>query len=325
MATTDVSEDVRWSIIVNCQHLSPKMLQLVIPHLLSPLPEEYLLINDSPCSYARVQEKVFQVLEKHGQIALLAKAENRPKFLYNISSEVLFDAIRRDKIYEMEPFVLSFIDRQTGVHQIHVRRMVVEAAWVLADLGNTEKAQDVISQVAESIDLSVSGSEWILGDILKGIHLLPSDYALHQIEKTWSSIQASDSVLSAHQCVEALEQIGTPEAIDMLARIAQEAVGQPRYILVPERALRAIQKVSPAGREDWLIRFLQQNDQDRGVVLRVIDMLGMTGNRQVLPMLQQYFENPPNERIRYFAFWAIHNIYKATNEVWYNSEESGCV
>ncbi len=325
MAKTDVSRDVRWSIVVTCQHLSSKTLQKVIPHLLSPLPYEYLLTNDSPCNYARIQEEAFQVLAKHRQIALLVKAENRPKFLYNISAEILFDVIRRDKIYEMEPFVVSFIERQTGVHQVHIRRMVVEAAWVLADLGNAEKAQEVINQIMERFDLSVSGNDWILGDILKGIHLLPSDYAIALIEKTWSNIQESDSVLIPLECVEALERIGTQEALDVLARIALETAGQQEYLLVSLQALRAIHKVSPVGREEWLIRFLQQNHQDRHVVLRVIDMLGMTGNRQALPIIQQYFENHPSEKTRFVAFWAIHNIYKSTNEVWYNGEEGGCV
>ncbi len=325
MATTDIAENVRRDVIFNCRHLLSKMLQNLIPHLLSPLPYEYLLTNNSPCNYARVQEEVFRLLAKQGHITLLAKAENQPKYIYDTSSEILFKAIRRDKIREMEPFVSTFIERRIGDDQVHVRRMVVEAAWVLADLGNTKIAQEVINQIAETIDLSVSGDDWILGDILNGINLLSPDYALGQIEKVWSKIETSNSVLIPTQCIEALEHIGTQKALDMLERIAQDTVGQPNHILEPERALRAIQMVSSVGREDWLIDFLKQNHQDRHIVLRVIDMLGMTGNRKVIPFLKPYCEDYPNERIRYVAFWAIHNIYKAMNEVWYNAEEVKCV
>ncbi|MEZ4620184.1 MAG: hypothetical protein R2867_32405 [Caldilineaceae bacterium] len=141
----EVPNDVRWNIEDNCEHLSSKLLQEAILHLLSPLPDDYLLTNNSPCDYANVQQEIFRVLAKHGQIALLARPENSPQFLYNTSSEVLFEIIRRDTVYEMESSILSLVEKRLSDRQIHTTRMVVEAAWVLADLGNTPKAQDVIN------------------------------------------------------------------------------------------------------------------------------------------------------------------------------------
>ncbi|MEZ4620182.1 MAG: hypothetical protein R2867_32395 [Caldilineaceae bacterium] len=123
------------------------------------------------------------------------------------------------------------------------------------------------------------------------------------------------------QCIEALERIGIQQALDMLAQITQETIGNPKYILVPERALRAIQMISAKGREDWLMRFLDQDIEDYSIVNRIIGMLGTTGNRKVLPTVQQYYENHQSEKTRYIAFWAIHNIYRATGKVWYNGEE----
>jgi len=319
------SKDIKWSIIKNSQSLPSKLLQEAILHLLSPLPYEYMLISN-PCDYDRVQEEVFRVLEKHGKISVLTKAEYRSIILYNSSSETLFNIIRRDKVYEAEQLILSIIDRQSNIrHSLESSRMIVEAAWVLADLKNINKAQNIIDQIINDIDLSAHGSDWILGDILKGIHLLPPDYALVQIEKLWPNTKASDLILIRQYCIEALERIGTRRAIDFLARIVQEATNQSEYTLDSERALRAILHISPLGQEDWLIGFLQKEPQDKSAVQRAIEILGVVGSLKALPVITRYFENHPNERIRYFAFWAIHNIYKNQNKVWFNSEEAGCV
>jgi len=202
--------------------------------------------------------------------------------------------------------------------------MLVEAAWVLAELGNIEKAQKIINQLIYNIDLSEHGNEWILGDVLEGIHLLPPDYALDLIEKSWVNTKASKLVLIEQYCIEALERIGTKRAIDFLAKIVQETADQSEYILDAERALRAILHISPQGQEDWLIDLLQKDPQDNSTVRRAIEILGVIGSLKSLPVVTRYFENHPNERIRYFAFWTIHNIYKNQNEVWFNGEETGC-
>ena len=318
--------DIEWSILTNRQYISSQVLQQAISHLISPLPYEHLLIIE-PCDYCRVQDEIFRVLGKYKQIALLAKTENQPLLLYNISSETLFQIIRRDKVFEMESFISSFIDRKVDVHGVQVKRMVIEAAWVLAALGNIEKTQKIVDQTMEGIDpSSTHGDDWVLGDILKGIHMLPPDYALARIQKVWLNMKWDESKLLPHHCIEALESLGNKQALDMLAQIVQETLGQAEYRSEPERALRAIQQISPVGREDWLIALLQQDPQDRqGIVHRVIDMLGMTGSLQALPVLQQYLENHPSERIRLFAFWAIHNIYKSREQAWYDGQEAGCL
>jgi hypothetical protein len=326
LAHSDASEDVRWSIVKSCQHLQSGTLQKTIQHLLDPQPYEYLLIS-TPCNYARVQDEVFRVLARHGRLALLALKENQPIFLYNISSETLFDLIRRDSTYEMQEFIQSFIKTHTNArHSTHVERMVINAAWVLVALGYTEKAQQVIDQVLGHVGASKPESDWILSDVLKGISLLPPDYALAQIEKIWANASASDSGLVRTHCIEALELIGSRQALDMLARIAQETLGQPEQSLEPERALRAMLRISPVGRQEWLIGLLQQDLHDRHAALRVIEMLGLAGDSKAIPALQPFLENSPSERIGSVAFEAIRNIHaRVMNEVWYNDEEKGCL
>lgn len=115
------------------------------------------------------------------------------------------------------------------------------------------------------------------------------------------------------------------ELLHTLTRIAQETSEQEQFGLEPERALRAIQRVSPSGREDWLINFLNQEHKDRHTTQRAIEMLGMLGSKKALPTIEQYFNNHPGEKIGFVAFWAIHNIYRAADETWYNGEERGCI
>jgi HEAT repeat protein len=177
----------------------------------------------------------------------------------------------------------------------------------------------------KDVDLSMYGGDWILCDILDGLHLLPHDYALAQIEKLWLNLGTHDNALMPRRCIAVLERIGTAEALDALAQIAQTTCKQQDRQLVTEMALRAIQMVSPVGQENWLIKLLQRGPKASYVIQRAIDMLGMTGNLQALPVIQQYFENHPSERVKYIAFWAIHNIYKAVDEVWYNGEEVRCL
>lgn len=319
LAKPGIPADVEWNILTNLESLPSKTLQKAIDQLISPLPYQFLL-DTPPCDYGRIQNEIFHLLDKHGQIPLLAKTEYQPEFLNTLSLETLFTAIRRDKIYEMEAYVIGFIEKRIENKEVRVQRKIVEAAWILADLGNIEKAQDIVEPIIQDV---ANVHDWVLGDVLKGIHLLPSEYAILQIEKIWAAVEGK--TLLPTYCIEALERIGTQSALDMLTRIAQETSEEEKFRSEPERALRAIQRVSPSGREDWLINFLSQEHKDRHSTQRAIDMLGLLGSKKALPIIEQYFNNDPNEKIRFVAFWAIHNIYKAGDETWYNGEERGCI
>ncbi len=314
---------IRRSIYENSQHISSGKLREAIPSLLDSDPIEHLLTTD-PYNYPQVQEEGFRVLGKYGKIALLAKPENRLPFLYNTSSETLFRLIRRDKVYEMEPFISSWIDERESTRDGPRKRMVIDAVWVLAELGNVSRAQEVVDRILTNLDHAERESDWVLGDILEGIHLLPAEHALAQIERIWSSRSQIGSILVPSYCIQALAQIGTRQALDMLARIVQETLAESNS-LIPEEALRAMLFVSPVGREQWLIELLQQEPSDRAAVQRAIEMLGMTGNPAALPTLERYLASHPVDRIGYFAFWALQNVHKANRDVWYNGEEVGCI
>ena len=324
LAKKDTPREVKWGILMNNKQNQENSLLRLISDLLESEPYEYSLMTD-PCDYPCVQDEIFSLLHRHGYLSLFSEAENKPIIFYDKTAETLFDFIRLDKIFELEPLVLSIIEEKSDDDQVHIHRMIIKAAWVLASLGNFDKAKQVIEKAINADDSLTDHKDWIIGDILSGIDLMPPDYALAQIGKIWANINNIDSILIPSDCIEALERIGTKEALDMIGLIYEETKDNPKFLLVPERALRAIQFVSPFGREEWLINLLQQNPQEKTVLYRAIDMLGVIGNKKALPIIQDYSVNNQNERVRYCAFWAMHNIYEANNEVWYNGEETGCV
>lgn len=125
LTADSVPSDVRWSIITNREAFTSQVFRQALMDLVDSGPYEDLLISE-PCDYACVQNEIFEVLRRHGQIALLAKEENQPAILYNTSSEKLFQFIRTDKVYEMEQFISRFIQRRVDADWVISRRMVVD-------------------------------------------------------------------------------------------------------------------------------------------------------------------------------------------------------
>lgn len=308
-----------YDIIRHRDEIEPAELAQTLLDIIDPLPYDYLLTRN-PLDYASVQEQVFRVLARHGRIRVLLDAEYRPSFLFSNALEVLFETISRDKIYDMEPFLSSYISKRVNRSDIHVKRHVIKAAYLLAELGEVEQAQKTIVSILNEIDLASHGDDWALGDILQGIHLMPVEFALDQIKQVWEVAVSEQDVLLPTNCIEALERIGTSEALDMLAQLAEEAATNDSLLLEPERALRSMQLVSAANREDWLLDYLSKY-QDRGVTNRIIDTLAVVGTQKSLPILEKQFHSSQSEKTRFIAFWAIHNIQKSLGRVWYNNEE----
>lgn len=322
---TEIPDNVKWGLYKNSGLLNENLLGKLLIEVSEKLPYEFSLITD-PCNYACLQNEVFKLLFRTGNILLLNEIDNRPVYFFNTTAETLFEIVQTEKIFELEPLILSFIEKESYSGREHDQRTIIQAAYVLASLGNLEKARHVIDNMMRFVDFSISASkdrgDWILGDILPGIHLMSPDYAFDIIDKIWTKVKNMNSILLRSKCIEALERIGTREALDRIARIYEEVEGNQQFRLEPERALRAIQFVSPSGRDKWLIDLLQKKVEDRMIPIRAMIMLGMNGNEQAIPIIQDYLSNSKDERIKYYAFWAIHNIYKANNEVWYNGEES---
>jgi hypothetical protein len=271
---------------------------------------------NSGFSFARVQAAAFEVLARYGQIKLLLEEENQPEYFYGISLEALFEAISNQHLYSMIPLVEAIIER------INDERSVIRAAWVLADLGHIDRAQEII----ERLRRNTLSQGWVAHDIVKGIHRLPASYALSVVDEVLSRSEEIERDRSGYLrmlCIEALVRIGTSEACERLAQIAwasaEDAVG-----IDAERALRGIEFLAPREREDWLLQLISEHPRMDGIVLqRALDTLGIIGSQDSLPLLQEYFNGPYPANLQAICFWAIHNIHKRAGQLWFNGEERG--
>jgi len=265
---------------------------------------------------ARVQAAAFEVLAQHGQIELLLEAENRPEYFYNTSLEVLFDAISNQHLYSMLPLLEAIIERTKD------ERSVVKATWVLAGLGQIDRAQQII----ESLRRDRLSQGRVAHGIVEGIHRLPASYALSVIDEVLSKgeeIERGGSGYLRRVCIEALERIGTSEACERLAQIAWASAEDPAGVET-ERALRGIEFLAPRDRENWLLQLISEHPRMERIALqRALDTLGIIGSQDSLTLLQEYFNGPYPTSLQAICFWAIHNIHKRAGQLWFNGEEKG--
>jgi len=310
----DESDDVKTHAIRGLGRFSFEDVRTLVLRAVHPPPLEQSL--KLGFSFARVQAAAFEVLAQYGRIELLLEEENRPEYFYNISLEVLFEAVSSHHLYSMIPLVEAIIERTND------ERGIIKAAWVLADLGHVDRAQEIIDMLRR--DRLSQG--WVAHDIVKGIHRLPASYALSIVDEALSrseELERGGASYLRMLCIEALVRIGTSEACERLAQIAwanaEDAVG-----IDAEHALRGIEFLAPRERENWLLQLINEHPGMGGILLqRALDTLGIIGSQDSLPLLQKYFNDPYPDNLQAICFWAIHNINKRAGQLWFNGEERG--
>lgn len=277
-------------------------------------PPPYEEAMKSGFSHAWVQTAAFEVLAQHGQIELLLEVGNRPEFSYNLSREVLFRAIANQRLRSMIPFVEAIVGGVTD------ERSLIGAAWVFADLGCIDRAQEII----EELKRERLPHGWVAHDIVQGVHRLPAPYALGIVDEILSMDTASQRDRSGYLvrlCIGALARIGTVEACSRLADIAWSGLGDATG-LHSELALRSIEFLGPMDREDWLLRLIREHPKlPRSVLKRALDTLGVIGGPNSLPLLDGYLDESNPDDIRTTCFWSIRAIQRRAGRVWCNGEE----
>ncbi len=166
------------------------------------------------------------------------------------------------------------------------------------------------------------GERWIAHDIVEGIHLLPAPFSLQIIDDVLEANLTGvidDSNLLTEYCIEALERIGTPEAIERLCQLVLVSVDDDGS-LVPERALRAVESLAPRDREAWVLKLIVDHPV-RSVLHRALDTLAVIGTESSLPVLQQFLGQDQPDCIRSFAYWATDAIHRRSGRLWFNDEE----
>jgi hypothetical protein len=263
--------------------------------------------------FALVQAAAFEVLAYHGQIELLLEERHRPAFLFDTSLEVLLDTISDQHLQSMVPLLEGLVQGMKS------ERNVVKTAWVLADLGHIDEAQQVI----EKLRREALFPAWIAHEIIQGVHRLPAPNALSVIDEILSQgdeITHNRSGYLRRLCIEALGRIGTPGACERLGQIAwADAEGVGVY---SELALRQIEFLAPTDKESWLVDLINEHPRmERAALRRALETLGVIGSEDSLPLLQQHFRYSDSPGLQTTCFWAIHSIFERAGVLWFNGEE----
>ena len=313
LATDSLCEVKSWAIRglarFPFRSVSSTVLQAV-----HPPPIEDSLRTGYVC--ARVQDSAFEVLAKHGQIALLLRPENRPKYFFHTALERLLQAISSARLHSMLPLLDSL------ARTLQDARVLLKVAWVYSDLGYTEQAQSIVDRCRQ---LSTATGKFVLHDILSGIYHLPEAYALLVIDDIWLTHQVARSRNdSGYLCMlylESLERLGSEEALDRITQVVEEYADGPIGIDL-ERALRAVEFLAPRDKEDWLLELLANHpSMERSALRRAVETLGIIGSQKSLPVLQSYFETSDRPELQHTCFWAIYSVRKRFGELWLNGEE----
>lgn len=307
----DNSNEVKRYGIQGLGRFSFEQVRTLVLHALHPPPEESLKWDRD---FAYVQTAAFEGLAQYGQIELLLEKEHQPEYFFNFALEVLFKAVSTNHLHSMIPLLEAIIER------INDDRTIIQAAWVLADLGYTERAQEVVDSFRG--DRLTRG--FVAHDILQGIHLLPDSYGLSIVENILAKEAEIDSSHYLKMlCIEALVRIGTTEACDRLAQIAwksaEDGVG-----IDAELALRSIEFLAPKEREQWLLQLINEHPKMERIALRrALETLSVIGSEASLPLLQKHFNSATDDGFQATCFWAIQNIHKRLGQLWFNQEERG--
>lgn len=310
----DENDDVKSYGIRGLKRFPFEDVQTIVLQAVHPPSYEQSL--DSRFSYARVQAAVFELLAQYDRIELLLEEEHRPEYFYNTSVDVLLEIVSSRRLHSMIP-LLERIVEQAGDE-----RSIIRAAWVLTDLGHVSQAQETIERLRQE----KLTSDWVAHDILAGVHRLPAPYALGVVDEVLSRIEETEREDGGYLkmlCIEALTGIGTVKACERLAQIVQSEA-EDTIGIDAEYALRCIGFLAPRDKEDWLLQLVKERSgMERTVLKRALDILGIIGGQNSLPLLQEYFGETHPDDIRATCFWAIQAIHRRAGQLWFNDEERG--
>lgn len=308
----DANDDVRSAGVRGLGRFPFSDVRDIVLHAVHPPPFE----RTEACGFgfAHVQAAAFEVLALHGQIEALLEEENQPEYFYDNSLDVLFNTVSAQHLVSMLPLLDAIAEGAFAT------RIVIKAAWVLADLGYVDRAQAIV----EDLRRHRLSQGWTAHDIVKGIHRLAASYALDVVDEVLAKageLKGGSSSYLRGLCIEALQRIGTSDACERLAEIAgaslEDGVG-----LDAERALRGIEFLAPRERERWLLALIREHPgMERIALRRALEALGVIGSHESLALLHDYLNGGYSVEIQATCFWAIHNIHKRAGQLWFNNQE----
>jgi HEAT repeat protein len=259
---------------------------------------------DGPGRPDLIQHAIVRALVAQGRLTVLLRDEYRPHFLYHFAHRTIVEAMGRQNIAELAPFVMEFVPKDKRT------RLVASIALALGEVGELEFARHLRDEA-----LVEEREPYTERDLITGCHRLPAPEALEWLEIAW---QASKSTtenthgLMESEYVEALGRIGSVEAQAILMHRIERPTGSSEVF----HDLRALRDLATVDLEEWLLSLLDSSHLQRSNVrCWVISILRRVGTAQsiatLLPLLQGSLPD-----VRQAAFRAIRDIHARRDEVW---------
>ena len=244
-------------------------------------------MNDEDCM---VQSYTIEILGKKELLVELVKDDHFPKKFCDITIKAYLNQIRKYRYYDL----LTTID-ELGEPFIQDERLKIDIAHTYCVLGEISKAQKIVESFFDRDKFSLS--KYALGDIIPLAPYFDKDYSLKIIKKAFNSIDKTEDGSGYYEtkCIEALEAIGSDEALKFLKNLAEKYASGKRIVII-ENVFRSLNKIATVKDEDWYINYLKTNIHISNIDLhRAIEGLGRIGTQKSIDLIKEIAVNHKND------------------------------
>ena len=246
----------------------------------------FRLVNDED---RMVQSHTIAILGKKELLIELVKENHFPKKYCDITIKSYLDQIRKYRYYDL----LTTID-ELGEPFIHDDRFKIDIAHTYCVLGESLKAQKIVESFFDADKFILS--KYALADITQLAPYFDDGYSLKIIKAAFNSIDQTDRAGGhyVNKCVEALEIIGTDEALNFLKNLAEKYASDKETVLI-EKVFRSLNQIASVKDEDWYINYLKVNTHISNSDLhRAIEGLGRIGSKKSIDLIKEIAVNYKN-------------------------------
>jgi len=263
---------------------------------------------DGPGRPDLVQHSIVRTLAAQGRLSILLREEYCPRVLYHFSHGVIVEAMGRQNIVELVPFVMEFMpdDKRT--------RLLASIALALGEVGELKLARILRDRI-----LAGEREPYTESELISGCHRLPAAEALEWLQLAWKASELPRESMSGfmkYKYVEALGRIGSVEARTIVVQRIAQASGADDVI----DDLRILRDLATADLEDWLLSLLEGSRlPGRNARCWVMSILGRVGTNRSIAALSEFLQFPDPD-LPQSAFRAIRDIRARDGECWLGDE-----
>ena len=221
-----------------------------------------------------VQNSLIELIGERGLLVELIDAGRFPKILYDVTVQTFLRKIRKFNICELYPFIIKIYQEEKN------ERLLIDFAFTFYTLGDSDIAKKIIENFY--INEKFVFLNYGLADLIEISPNFESEYAFNLVKRSWNSIDDSKDKGNFYRnlCIDALQQIGTQDAIIFLKDKA-EHYAEMKSILMLETIFRSLNRIASVKDEDWYIYFINKYEPFINIDLhRIIEGIGQIGTEK---------------------------------------------